>query len=265
MIVIGSYYWVLLFSALGGLLSVCAAGLYLILPEKVRNKSLDYLLSFAIGMLLGAGFLHLLPEAIGQAEGNTVHLMGTALVAILLFFVLEKGLIWRHHHHHHHRTDKTVDLEAPLDTPNGDSTASVILAGDMVHNFLDGVVIAAAFSADPSLGVVTALAVIAHEIPQELGDFAILLGSGYSRRAALVANLLTSLAMIVGATIAWFTLVSLQVFIPYLLTFTAASFIYVAVSDLMPTLNQKVGMRETFAQLLLIGSGVWLNAHAFAH
>ena len=263
MIVSGSYYWVLFFSALGGVLSVCAAALYLILPEKIRNKSLDYLLSFAIGMLLGAGFLHLLPEAIGQAEGNTVHLMGTALVAILLFFVLEKGLIWRHHHHHH--ADKTFNLRDPVGAPSGDSTASVILAGDMVHNFLDGVVIAAAFSADPYLGVVTALAVIAHEIPQELGDFAILLGAGYSRKAALVANLLTSLAMIVGATIAWFTLVSLQMFIPYLLTFTAASFIYVAVSDLMPTLNQKVGMRETFAQLLLIGSGVWLNAHAFAH
>ena len=219
-------------------------------------------------MLLGAGFLHLLPEAIEHVEGNTVDLMGTALLAILLFFVLEKGLIWRHHHHHH---DKAVDksFQNPSKTAAGtllgDSTASVILVGDMVHNFLDGVVIAAAFSADPSLGVVTALAVIAHEIPQELGEFAILLGSGYSRKAALVANVLTSLAMIVGATIAWFTLASLQIFIPYLLTFTAASFIYVAISDLMPTLNQKVGMKETFAQILLIGSGVWLNAHAFMH
>jgi zinc and cadmium transporter len=200
MVVIGSYYWVLFFSTLGGLLSVCAAALYLILPEAIRDKSLDYLLSFAIGMLLGAGFLHLLPEAIEHAEANTVDLMGTALLAILLFFVLEKGLIWRHHHHHHHRAaDQSFQnhLKNPAGTLNGDSTASVILVGDMVHNFLDGVVIAAAFSADPSLGVVTALAVIAHEIPQELGDFAILLGSGYSRKAALVANLLTSLAMIV--------------------------------------------------------------------
>lgn len=231
-------------------MSVTAAGVYLLLPENVREKSVDYLIGFAIGMLLGAGFLHLLPEALDQARDSTQGLMATALVAILVFFILEKGLIWRHHHHHNgHSHDPAAQ------TPAG----TLILIGDSVHNFLDGILIAAAFLADSSLGVVTALAVIAHEVPQELGDFAILLHSGYSRTRAFVFNLLSSLAMIVGATIAWFALGELTTLIPYLLTFTAASFIYVAVSDLMPALNRKVGLRETVVQVLLIGSGLALN------
>jgi zinc and cadmium transporter len=241
---------VLAFSLLGSVLSVAAAGVYLLLPEKVREKSVDYLIGFAIGMLLGAGFLHLLPEALDQARDSTQGLMGTALVAILVFFILEKGLIWRHHHHHHGDSHDTA-----TQTPAG----TLILIGDSVHNFLDGILIAAAFLADSSLGVVTALAVIAHEVPQELGDFAILLHSGYSRTRAFVFNLLSSLAMIVGATIAWFALGELTTLIPYLLAFTAASFIYVAVSDLMPALNRKVGLRETVVQVLLIGSGLALN------
>ena len=240
----------LAFSLLGSVMSVTAAGVYLLLPENVREKSVDYLIGFAIGMLLGAGFLHLLPEALDQARDSTQGLMATALVAILVFFILEKGLIWRHHHHHNgHSHDPAAQ------TPAG----TLILIGDSVHNFLDGILIAAAFLADSSLGVVTALAVIAHEVPQELGDFAILLHSGYSRTRAFVFNLLSSLAMIVGATIAWFALGELTTLIPYLLTFTAASFIYVAVSDLMPALNRKVGLRETVVQVLLIGSGLALN------
>ncbi len=245
-----SFTWVLAFSVLGSVLSVAAAGIYLLLPEKVREKSLDYLIGFAIGMLLGAGFLHLLPEALEQARDSTQGLMGTALFAILVFFILEKGLIWRHHHHHAGH-EHPASAEAPAGT--------LILIGDSVHNFLDGVLVAAAFLADGSLGVVTALAVIAHEVPQELGDFAILLHSGYSRARAFTYNLLSSLAMIAGATIAWFALGHITDLIPYLLTFTAASFIYVAVSDLMPALNRKIGLSETLIQILLIGIGLGFN------
>lgn len=256
-IVTSSLFWVLVFSLLGSVLSVLAAATYLLLPERIREKSPDYLISFAIGMLLGAGFLHLLPEALAQARDSAQGLMGTALVAILVFFVLEKGLIWRHHHHHGAHEEGCDHIPGP--------TGTLILIGDSFHNFLDGVLIAAAFLHDASLGVVTALAVIAHEVPQELGDFAILIHSGYSRARALVFNLLTSLAMIVGAVLAWYALGQMTAFIPYLLTFTAASFLYVAVSDLMPALNRRIGMRESLVQLTLIGVGLAFNIAIHAH
>lgn len=258
-----SYAWVLLFTIAGSLLSVGAAGTYLLLPQRVRELSLEYLVSFAIGMLLGAGFLHLLPEALTHGNGSVDALMGTALFAILTFFVLEKGLIWRHHHHHHgphvhgdgHRDGHAEHAAQTPPAPAG----TLILIGDSFHNFLDGILVAAAFRANFDLGVVTALAVIAHEIPQELGDFAILLHSGYSRARAFVFNLLTSLMMILGATLAWFALAMVERLIPYVLAFTAASFIYVAVSDLMPTLNRRLAVREIALQILLIGAGLGFN------
>lgn len=252
-----SLLWVLVFSLLGSVLSVLAAASYLLLPEHVRERSPDYLLSFAIGMLLGAGFLHLLPEALEQTAGDAKGLMATALVAILLFFVLEKGLVWRHHHHHGGHETGCDHIPGPAGT--------LILIGDSFHNFLDGVLIAAAFMHDAQLGVVTALAVIAHEVPQELGDFAILIHSGYSRGRAIVFNLLTSLAMIVGAVLAWYALGEMTALIPYLLAFTAASFIYVAVSDLMPALNRRVGMRQAAVQLVLIGVGLTFNIAINSH
>ena len=255
------FLWILIFSFIGGLLSVMAAGVYLLLPQTVRERSLGYLVSFATGMLLGAGFLHLLPEALHEAHAHVEGLMATVLLAILLFFLLEKGLIWRHHHHHHHHLPSVGDEAASPPDPAdpADPAATLILIGDSFHNFLDGVLITAAFLADFQLGVVTALAVIAHEVPQELGDFAILLHSGVSRARAFMLNTLTSLSMVLGAIAAWFTLAMIAGLIPYLLAFTAASFIYVAVSDLMPSLNQRFGTRETAIQLALIGTGLALN------
>jgi zinc and cadmium transporter len=244
-----TYLWVLLFTIGGSLLSVAAAATYLLLPYGARARSLEYLVSFAIGMLLGAAFLHLLPEALEHGGGSAQALMTTALVAILTFFLLEKGLVWRHHHQHAH------DVHAHGHAPAG----TLILIGDSFHNFLDGVLVAAAFLADFHVGLVTALAVIAHEIPQELGDFAILLHSGYSRARAFAFNLLTSLMMILGATLAWFALASIERWIPYVLAFTAASFIYVAVSDLMPTLNRRLDPHEIGRQLALIGAGLAFN------
>lgn len=246
--------WIIGFSILGSMLSLATAAIYLLLSPKTRERSLNYLISFATGMLLGAGFLHLLPEALAQTTAETERLMGTVLVAILTFFLLEKGLIWRHHHHsdesNHHRADE--DTEA---RPAG----SLILIGDSFHNFLDGVLITVAFVADFQLGVVTALAVIAHEIPQELGDFAILIHSGYSRSAAFTFNLITSLAMVLGAITAWFSAQAISELVPYILAFTAASFIYVAVSDLMPSLNKNPRVSDTVAQLALIAFGLSIN------
>lgn len=246
--------WILGFSVLGSLLSVAAAAVYLLLPERVRERSLNYLISFATGMLLGAGFLHLLPEALEIAATQTDSVMATVLVAILTFFLLEKGLIWRHHHHTDaDRSDHETGHHE--ERPAG----SLILIGDSFHNFLDGALITAAFVADFRLGVVTALAVIAHEIPQELGDFAILIHSGYSRGKAFMLNLLTSLAMVGGVLIAWFAVDFIADLIPYLLAFTAASFIYVAVSDLMPSLNKNLRFEDTVVQLALIGIGLLIN------
>ena len=266
-----SYLWVFVFTLASSVLSVVAAASYLLLPEHLRERSLEYLVSFAIGMLLGAGFLHLLPEALEHNAGDVKQLMATALFAILTFFLLEKGLIWRHHHHHHGRDTRAHEAhDHPGHTSEGHTehthreqekrpAGALILIGDSFHNFLDGMLIAAAFQADFRLGLVTGVAVIAHEIPQELGDFAILLYSGYSRVRAFAFNLLTSLAMVVGATLGWFALDMVSGLIPYLLAFTAASFIYVAVSDLMPTLNRRLALREISMQLLLIGAGLACN------
>ncbi|MBK6657404.1 MAG: ZIP family metal transporter [Proteobacteria bacterium] len=245
-----TFLWIMLASLGGSVLSAAAAGTYLLLPERVRDHTLTYLVSFAIGMLLGAGFLHLLPEALEQRGDNIQGLMATALLAIVLFFLLEKGLVWRHHHHQEHGSGEACH-EAPAGT--------LILVGDSFHNFLDGVLIAASFTADFHLGVVTSLAIIAHEIPQELGDFAILLHSGYTPKRAFTFNLITSLTMIVGATLAWFAMEAVRSVIPYFLAFTAASFIYIAVSDLMPTLNRKIGLRDTIIQVSLISLGLALN------
>ncbi|CAN0503703.1 unnamed protein product, partial [Phaeothamnion confervicola] len=170
--------------------------------------------------------------------------------AIRVLFRVEKGRVWRHHHHQEHGSG-----EACHEAPAG----ALILVGDSFHNFLDGVLIAASFSADFHLGVVTSLAIIAHEIPQELGDFAILLHSGYTPRRAFTFNILTSLTMLVGATLAWFAMDAVRGMIPYFLAFTAASFIYIAVSDLMPTLNRKIGLRDTIIQISLIALGLLLN------
>ena len=257
-VVTSSLAWVLSVCLLGSLISIGAAGAYLLLPKLLRDKTLDYLICFAIGMLLGASFLHLLPEAIEQAGDSVNGIMRVAVSAILAFFILEKGLIWRHHHHNESHPESD-EIES------GEHAGSLILIGDSVHNFLDGILIASAFLADFSLGIVTALAVIAHEIPQELGDFAILIKSGYSRSRALFYNLLTSVALIIGATLAWFWLSEFSNFIPYLLTFTAASFIYVAVSDLMPALNSKIGLSATTIQLTLIGLGLALNGLVHTH
>ena len=136
---------------------------------------------------------------------------------------------------------------------------SLILVGDSFHNFLDGALITAAFVADFRLGVITALAVIAHEIPQELGDFAILINSGYSRTRAFALNLLTSLAMVIGVGVAWIAVDLITDLIPYLLAFTAASFIYVAVADLMPSLNRNLKASDTIVQLALITVGLMIN------
>ena len=254
--------WIIVFTALGGVLSVLAAGAFLLLPESMRTRMLSPMVSFAIGALLGAAFLAILPHAF-EVPGVDAHSVTlTVLCGILIFFLLEKMVIWRHCH--------TEDCEAhvpDMDKVRNAATGNLILIGDGIHNMVDGVLIAAAFLTDVHLGVVTSIAVIAHEIPQELGDFAVLLHSGFSRGKALVYNMLTSLTTIIGGVAAYFSLSLANAVVPYVLAIAASSFIYIAVADLIPGLHKRTELSATLQQIVLIALGVTVIsvAHAMLH
>lgn len=238
--------WIIATSVAGGMLSVLCAALFAL---NARAHWVNGLVSYAIGALLGAVFLDILPEAI-KLTTNPAVLSGTVLAGILLFFTLEKLLLWRHCHHDH------CEVHEPHEAPVNGRSGTMIMVGDTFHNFVDGIIIAAAFMTDVQLGIVTALAIIAHEIPQEVGDFMILLHSGYSRAQALALNLVSSLATLVGGVLAYFALQSMQGAVPTLLALAAASMIYVAVADLIPGLHQRTRLRDTVEQVSLIVAGV---------
>ena len=282
-------FWIIAATTLGGALSALAASLFLLVPERKRHHWVPHLVSVAIGALLAAALLDLLPEAIesaGVARAGQVGL--TLLIGLLIFFVLEKLVLWRHCHHDH---CEVHPVEAPLQVhtirpiesltsapvtprlmpqahahghallaPQGHQHAAgwMILFGDGLHNLLDGVLIAAAFMTDIHLGLVTAAAVIVHEIPQEVGDLAILLHGGMSRGQALWLNLAASLTSVIGGVVAYFALAQLQPLLPYVITLAAASFIYIAVADLIPGLHTKVDAESGIQQFLLISLGVLL-------
>lgn len=231
----------------GGALSVLAAAAF---AYNARTGWVPLLISYAIGALLGASFLEVLPEAI-IASGDATTTTSIVLAGILGFFVLEKLVLWRHCH-----IESCEGHEPHFGDHDHGRSGLMILVGDTFHNFVDGILIAAAFIEDPRLGVVTALAIVAHEIPQEVGDFLILLHSGYSKARALAYNLLSSLATLVGGLLAWFALSSAQTAVPALLALAAANMIYVAVADLIPGLHKRPELRATAQQVLLIGAGV---------
>lgn len=242
--------WIIAFTLLGGVLSVSGAAVVVLLPSGWTARLLPMLVSFAIGALLGAAFLALLPHALNS--GVETHVVsGTVLLGVLIFFFLEKMVLWRHCHHDHCEAH-AIDMVQAKEKAAG----KLILIGDGIHNFVDGTLIAAAFLTDTHLGVVTALAVIAHEIPQELGDFAILLQGGLSRGRAFVYNILSALTSVFGGVLAYFSLKSVENFIPYILALAASSFIYIAVADLIPGLHRRLEMSETMKQVILILSGV---------
>ena len=182
----------------------------------------------------------LLPRALEQ--GERLHVFSTVLAGVVLFFILEKWVLWRHCH----------DSECPVDRVAGE----LILLGDAIHNFFDGIVIAASFLSGPALGISSALAVVAHEVPQEVGDFAILLHSGYGKGRALAYNLLSSATTPVAALIAYFALSAIQPLVPYVLAISAASFLYIAMSDLVPGLHRVISLRNAAVQVTLILVGI---------
>jgi len=242
--------WIVAASFAGGALSVLCAAI-LVLNARLQ-RYLGLMVSYAIGAMLGAVFLDILPEAI-RLTPNVTLLCGTVLFGILLFFVLEKLVLWRHCHHQHCEAHELLVTEQGHD--HGRS-GLMITVGDTFHNFVDGVIIAAAFLTDMHLGIVTSMAIIAHEIPQEVGDFAILLYSGYSKVRALQLNLISSFASILGGVLGYFVLQTMQSWIPSLLALAAASLIYVSVADLIPGLHKRAQLRDTVQQVGLIVLGV---------
>lgn len=252
--------WILAFTVLGGIASAAVAGIFLLIPDGPRARALPHLVSFATGTLLGAALLALLPHALEGAGAERVHEIGLAVVVgIGVFFILEKLVLWRHSHGHHYPG------HAAHAHHREDASAALILVGDSIHNALDGVLIAAAFLTDVRLGIVTGVAAMAHEIPQEIGDFAVLLQSGMSRGRALLLNLLTSLTSVVGGLLAYFALSRILDILPYALAVAAASFLYVAVADLIPGLHRRVDARASVAQVVLIAVGIAVIALAEGH
>lgn len=231
---------IVVFTLLGSVCSVGLASLLLVLKRKWLRFVTGSLIPYAIGTLLGAAFLGMIPHAILQLASTSVFL--TVLFGILLFYVLEKLALWRHCH------------EQPCDVHTRAGT--MILIGDSLHNFVDGVAIAVAFAEAVPLGIVTSVAVIAHEVPQEVGDFAILLETGYSRPRAFLFNMLSSLTALLGAVLTYFLLPFVQSLVPYLLSVSAASFIYIALADIVPGRRAAGGLRSLAWELPLIALGM---------
>lgn len=233
-------WWILVFSLLGSIGAICGAALMLLFPAGVRTRLVPGLISYATGTLLGAAFLGMIPAALERASAVAIN--GTVLAGIVLFFVLEKLVLWRHCH------GEKCEVHG--------QAAPLILIGDAFHNFVDGVVIAAAFLSSIPLGVAAALAVIAHEVPQEVGDFAILLDSGYGKAKALMLNGLSSATTLPGAVLACFWLAETSSAVPYILALSAASFIYIAVADLIPGLHRELTPAASLGQVALLLAGV---------
>ncbi len=237
----------------GTVLSLVIAAL---VAFRVQARWIPTLVSFAVGALLGVAFLDLLPHLFEETK-SPARIAGFILLGILFFFVLEKLMLWRHHHHH----DGEATAHPGVDHHDHGRSGWMIVIGDSFHNFTDGVIIATAFLADVKLGVVTSLAIIAHEIPSEIGDFLVLLHSGFSRGKALFWNFMSGMAAVAGALLAFFALSAVKEWLPEILAFATASMIYVAVADLMPGLHKRTAIRETLVQVVFIALGVcsiWL-------
>jgi zinc and cadmium transporter len=236
---------------LGGLLSVFIAAS---LTLTVLGRVVKGLISLSAGVLLGTALLQVLPEAF-EGPAAPQALFGTLLGGLLFFWLLEKVELYRHAHHHE---GDGHDHDHHFDVRQAGRGGFSVLVGDGIHNFCDGVIIAAAFLADTGLGLVTALAIVAHEIPQEAGDFIVLLNAGFSRRKALLFNALSGLAGVAGGVVGYFLVGPWEAALPYLLVVASSSFIYIAVADLLPQLQQRLSWRDTLAQVAWLAGGLGL-------
>jgi len=241
---------IVLITTLAGTVSVLIAATCSL---SLLSKMVENMVSVSVGILLATALLHSLPEAFSFPGSDPHLLFATLLGGLLGFFLLEKIALLRHSHHHegdghdhHHGHDAEV----------AGRSGWMILVGDGLHNFVDGVLIAAAFMADYHVGFFTALAIIAHEIPQEIGDFMVLLNAGFSRSRALLYNLICGLAAVLGGVLAYFFLAQTHSVMPYLLVIASSSFLYIAVSDLIPQMHRRPHWAESLRQIVLIAGGV---------
>jgi len=228
---------------LGSVGSVALAGLILILDDGRLNRLSTHLMYLAGGTLLGTAFLGMIPKAISMSEPKTI--LQTIMFGILFFFVLEKIILWRS------CRNKTCERQM-------NAAAPIILIGDAFHNAIDGIVIAASFLTSTELGIFVTFSVVLHEIPQELGDFGILIKSGYSRVKAFWYNVLSGATAIVFGVAAYYTLESLTSWIPYVLALSASSFLYIALADLIPEMHRKTSFEDSVNQILLIALGIFI-------
>jgi zinc and cadmium transporter len=249
-----------------------------------RGPAEQHLLSLAAGALMATAFMHLLPEAL-ESGHDAQALFGTLLVGLVFFFLLDKAELWHHGHEHHHPEeaahvhDHTHVAHAhaqhvhhahprpQLADPRARSGGWAVLTGDSVHCFGDGILIASAFVADARLGLVAALAVLAHEVPHHIGDLAVLRQTSGSRRAALLKVSLAGAVTPLGGLVGWWLVDRLALYLPYFLVVASSSFIYVALADLIPQLQKRLGARETLAQIvwLLVGIGLVTLVSLLAH
>lgn len=213
---------------------------------------IELMISLSVGMMLSTSLLHALPEAF-EMQAKPEHLFLTLLIGLLAFFLLEKFSILRHSHHHegdgHHH-------EKGFDRHEAGSAGWMILIGHGFHSITDGILISAAFLANPYLGLITSLAILAHEIPQQVGDFIVMLNAGFSRKRAFFYSLSNTVTSMGGALIGYYTLGRAQELIPYVLTLASAGFIYIALSDLMPQMQRRSTIRETIPQIVLVAVGI---------
>jgi len=236
--------WIILFSVLGSVGAIFAAATFLFLKEEVQEKLIPTLIAFATGVLLTAALLGLIPEAIEAVEEPHL-IMPYVLGGIIFFFIMEKIIIWRN------CRDKTCEVHSHASGP-------IILLGDSLHNLTDGLVIAASFLVNEQLGMAAGLTIIIHEIAHETGDFGILLHSGYTKKKAITYNLISSATTIPAAIIGYFILEQIEFAVPYLLAISAASFLYIALSDLTPDLHQHTDLKYIVRQLIAIFIGIFL-------
>jgi zinc and cadmium transporter len=253
-------FFIIIATLTGGVLSVLIAAS---LAVRMLGRVVPHMVSLSTGVLLGTALLHVLPEAF-ESKADPHALFLTLLGGLMFFFLLEKAELYRHahhhegdhpHHHHHHGFDREQAGRGGWS----------VLVGDSIHNFCDGLLIAAAFLADPHLGWVTALAIGLHEIPQEVGDYIVLLNAGFSRSRALLYNAISGLASVAGGVLGYYTIGPFTGALPYLLVAASSSFVYVAVADLIPQLQRRIPLGETLAQLGWLGGGLLLISIVTRH
>lgn len=223
------------------LVGLTGVGLAALATHRLSPAMIHRLVAFAAGTLLATALLDILPEALAHAPAEGI--LQTILISLLALFALEKAALWRHSHQ-------------PVSSGTRSHRIGVIVVGDGLHNFTDGVLIAASFAADPTLGWITTLAIIAHEVPQEIGDFLIMRDAGLTTRQALLLNLLSSLMAVVGGIAGYWLLEKMHHLLPYVLACSATSFLYIAIADLLPAMNRHWSARETRWQVMLLGGGI---------